>query len=233
MVSNGLEGARPLGGSGDSATKTYRWNLDIPTATYLTTILIDRLTVPTSTLADGTPVVDAYSPGAARGEATRRGCRRSWRFLASKFGPYPAPAAGGLFVDAPVGFSLETFSRPVYTARIGLSTIVHENAHQWWGDNVSVRALEGRVLQRVHGVVRPVAVVGAHGVDLDAHYRDDVNSVDFGLPLYDMGPGHEFTMTGSTRRAPTSSTRCAARSATTRPTSAHSRASRRSSRAGT
>lgn len=196
VVSNGLEGPTSTAGSGASATATYRWHLDTPTATYLTTILVDELTVRRSTLADGTPVVDAYSPGAWAQVVNESRLPAILALLSQKFGPYPAPAAGGLFVDATVGFSLETFTRPVYTDRVGVTTIVHENAHQWWGDNVSVRrwkdvcfnecmASYAQWLWREHG-----------GVDLDDFYRRTVDRLDFGVSIYDMGPGQEFTYQG-------------------------------------
>ena len=196
VMSNGLQGPTTRTGSGASATTTYRWNLDTPTATYLTTILIDTLTIRRSTLPDGTPVVDAYSPGAVREEHNEARLPAILAFLATKFGPYPAPAAGGMFVDAPVGFSLETFSRPVYTARVPLGTIVHENAHQWWGDNVSVERWRDVCFNECMASYAQWLWDEHNGVDLDARYRRTVNHVDFSAPLYDMGPGHEFTYDG-------------------------------------
>ena len=35
-----------------------------------------------------------------------------------------------------------------------------------------------------------------NAADLDAYYRRTVNEVDFSVPLYDMGPGNEFTYAG-------------------------------------
>jgi aminopeptidase N len=196
VLSNGLQGPTTSAGSGSTATKTYRWHLDTPTATYLTTILVDELTVQRSTLSDGTPVVDAYSPGARNEEANEARLPAILRLLASKFGPYPAPAAGGLFVDSRVGFSLETFSRPVYTAQVPLTTIVHENAHQWWGDNVSIERWKDVCLNECMASYAQWLWREHNGADLDAYYRRTVNQVDFSVPLYDMGPGNEFTYAG-------------------------------------
>jgi aminopeptidase N len=60
------------------------------------------------------------------------------------FGPYPYDAQGGV-VTAPgaLGFALEDVSRPVYDGlfwRRASDTyvVVHENAHQWFGDSVAV-----------------------------------------------------------------------------------------------
>jgi aminopeptidase N len=196
VISNGLEGRTSTAGAGATATKTYRWHLDTPTATYLTTILVDELTVKRSTLADGTPVVDAFSPGALREEPNEAKLPAILALLSSKFGPYPAPAAGGMFVDAPVGFSLETFSRPVYTAGIAFSTIVHENAHQWWGDNVSIKRWRDVCFNECMATYAQWLWREHQGADLDAYYRTTVGLVDFSLPLYDMGPGMEFAKGG-------------------------------------
>ncbi len=196
MISNGIEGATTSAGAGAAATKTYRWHLDTPTATYLTTILIDELTVSRSTLPDGTPVVDAYSPGALGERKDEAKLPAILTLLASKFGPYPAPAAGGLFVDAQVGFSLETFSRPVYTAGIPFPTIVHENAHQWWGDNVSIRRWRDVCFNECMATYAQWLWNESQGDDLDTYYRNTVNQVDFSLPLYDMGAGNEFVFGG-------------------------------------
>ena len=196
VMSNGLQSNTTSAGTGSTATKTYRWNLDTPTATYLTTILIDELTVNRSTLGDGTPVIDAYSPGARNEEPNEAHLPAILALLSSRFGPYPAPAAGGLFVDSPVGFSLETFTRPVYTAQIGVSTIVHENAHQWWGDNISIRSWKDICFNECMASYAQWLWSEHNGADLDARYKATIDTVDFNAPLYNMGPGHEFDYAG-------------------------------------
>jgi hypothetical protein len=65
------------------------------------------------------------------------------RFLESKFGPYPFATAGGVVDDADAGFALENQTRPVYPPIFwvfgaGDSVVVHEIAHQWYGDHVAV-----------------------------------------------------------------------------------------------
>ncbi len=68
-------------------------------------------------------------------------------FLSRRFGPYPFVDGGG-FVDAVdgVGFALENQTRPFYPPEIfgdpvgGESTVVHELAHQWYGDRVTIPA---------------------------------------------------------------------------------------------
>jgi aminopeptidase N len=196
VLSNGLEGPTTTTGTGPAATRTFRWDLGVPTATYLTTIVIDELTVDRSRLADGTPVVDAYSPGAIGMRPSEAKLPQILDLLSSKFGPFPAPAAGGLFVDAQVGFSLETFSRPVYTAGNPVPTLVHENAHQWWGDNVSVERWKDVCFNECMASYAQWLWDEHTGADLDARYRSSINSVDFSLPLYVMGAGNEFEFAG-------------------------------------
>ena len=60
------------------------------------------------------------------------------------FGPYPFDSTGAIADNAnyngqAIGFSLETQTRPLYSAVRSDSTIAHELAHQWFGDSVSVQ----------------------------------------------------------------------------------------------
>jgi aminopeptidase N len=64
-------------------------------------------------------------------------------FLSDIFGPYPFDTAGGVVDAVPdLRFALETQTRPVYSPLffadpvVADSTVVHEYAHQWYGDSV-------------------------------------------------------------------------------------------------
>jgi hypothetical protein len=66
-------------------------------------------------------------------------------FLSSRFGPYPFAVAGGIVDDEDrIGFALETQTRPIYSKYFfydplnGDSVVVHELAHQWYGDSLTV-----------------------------------------------------------------------------------------------
>jgi aminopeptidase N len=200
VVSNGVElpVRQPLTGM-----QTFRWSLDAPTATYLTMMYIDKLTFERSTLPGGSAlrgvgVVSAFGP--RPGRAVRREAKlpKILAFLASKFGPYPAPAAGGVFVDASFGFSLETYTRPTFTKNVDVTTIVHENAHQWWGDHVSIERWRDICLNECMASYAQWLWDEHNGADLDKRYRSQVKDFRsvFDRPLYGMGPGHEFDFEG-------------------------------------
>jgi Peptidase family M1 domain/Peptidase M1 N-terminal domain len=65
-------------------------------------------------------------------------------FEAATFGPYPFSASGGIVDDAGVGFALENQTRPTYSPDFfggpegNDFVVVHELAHQWYGDSLAV-----------------------------------------------------------------------------------------------
>ena len=66
------------------------------------------------------------------------GCRR---WLEKDLGDYPFSIVGGLTTSLSPGFALENQTRPTYPA-LGFhypSLVVHELAHQWFGDDVAVQ----------------------------------------------------------------------------------------------
>jgi aminopeptidase N len=62
------------------------------------------------------------------------------RFESGLFGPYPFVGAGSIVDYAPgLGYALETQGRPIYPYVPDLTTVVHETAHQWFGDSVGLK----------------------------------------------------------------------------------------------
>ncbi|OON81823.1 M1 family metallopeptidase [Streptomyces tsukubensis] len=125
----------------------FNWRSDKPQATYLTTLAIGKFDITRDTTADGLPIVNAYSKdlganaGAARASVERTGEVAEW--LSDQFGPYPFNAVGGYVPNVTSGFALETQTRPFYSPKqfakgANTSVVVHELAHQWYGDSVSV-----------------------------------------------------------------------------------------------
>ncbi|MEU9332656.1 M1 family metallopeptidase [Streptomyces sp. NPDC048290] len=125
----------------------YNWRSNKPQATYLATLAVGRFDITRSTTESGVPVLNAYSEdlgdyeAAARASIERTGEITDW--LTGYFGPYPFNAVGGYVPNTGTGYALETQTRPFYSPRqfvngSNTSVVVHELAHQWYGDLVSV-----------------------------------------------------------------------------------------------
>ncbi|MEC3977932.1 M1 family metallopeptidase [Amycolatopsis sp. H20-H5] len=195
VIGNGREGRTFKTPKGT----THVWDETTPAVPYMTTVAIDKWEFDRTKLSDGTPVVSAYAPGTSdETKAAERRLPEIIDFLSSKFGPYPVDAAGGIFLAEPIGFSLETLSRPIYSGRAGdLQTIVHENAHQWYGDTVAVENWKDVCLNECFAsYAQWLWSEAKEGQDLNARYLAAVKKASpafWAGKLYDMGPGNEFT----------------------------------------
>jgi len=194
VVSNGREEPSTRGRDGWT---TYHWTEPNRIATYLTTVGIDKWTFDRSTLPGGVPVVSAYAPGVEEKRQVEAKLPEVIDFLSSKFGPYPQSAAGGIYINESIGFSLETQGRPIYADWAELSVVVHENAHQWWGNSVTVDTWADICLNECFAsYAQWLWSEAKEGENLDARFRTEVaRATDqfWGGKLYDMGAGNEFT----------------------------------------
>lgn len=134
-VSNG----EPAGEERKGSRTTYRWRTSEPMASYLATPAIGRYDVRRTVTADGLPVYTAVDPEQA--EASRASLARIPEVLAwaeRTFGPYPFSSAGAI-VERPedAGYALETQNRPVFPGAPDTVLLVHEIAHQWYGNSVT------------------------------------------------------------------------------------------------
>ena len=140
-ISNG----RLLGHVSDGNGRvTWSWEETDPMATYLAMAVVGRFQIHRYETADGIPVLDAFDPRVnpdARRSLAKEG--RLIRFLENQFGAYPFDDLGGIVDQWPGGFALENQTRPIYPPGAfehgpNSYLIVHELAHQWFGDTVSV-----------------------------------------------------------------------------------------------
>jgi aminopeptidase N len=138
-VSNG----RRVGRSRTGDRVTTRWQAQ-PMASYLAFLAIGRFEVAQGS-RDGRPWLVAVSrelPRAQRARSMRLMKRipaiTAW--MEQVLGPYPFDTTGGLTTSLDLGFALENQTRPVFPVMGfgGLSVVVHEVAHQWFGDSVTV-----------------------------------------------------------------------------------------------
>ncbi|MGZ5416192.1 MAG: M1 family metallopeptidase [Nocardioides sp.] len=141
-ISNGELQSREDG----SEWSTWRWRMGEPMAPYLAFFAAGRFRVEQG-VDRGLPYVNAVSKALPRGSRDRamRLMRRSpgiVRYLETQFGDYPFTSTGGVTTSLYSGFALENQSRPTYpylgNSNYARSTVVHELAHQWFGNDVSV-----------------------------------------------------------------------------------------------
>jgi aminopeptidase N len=131
---------------------TYSWRVTEPMASYVATLAIGRYEIgryeiDRSAVSRGNgkgrlPVYVAVDPtqaGDSRAVLGRIPEVVAW--AEGRFGPYPFSSTGAI-VERPqdVAYALETQNRPVFPGAPDHSLLVHELAHQWYGDSVTPRS---------------------------------------------------------------------------------------------
>ncbi|MDR1511945.1 MAG: hypothetical protein LBS56_00460, partial [Propionibacteriaceae bacterium] len=126
---------------------SWTWDVTVPTTTFLVFVSFGAYDVRTSTveLLDGSTIpqwsvghdfmkedvaYDIDDLDGLVGEVIR------WH--EARFGHYQPTSAGYLLAPLMSGWALETVGRPVFTWAMNEIVVVHEYAHQWAGDSVSV-----------------------------------------------------------------------------------------------
>ncbi|MFJ4972543.1 M1 family metallopeptidase [Streptomyces sp. NPDC088755] len=143
-VANGL----PAGRTRHGATTTWTYRTEHPMATELAQVSIGRSAVHHHTGPHGLPLRDVV-PAADRErmEPWLRKTPAQLEWMERQVGRYPFETYGVLVADSPIGFALETqtislfgksfFTEPAYPGWYVDSVMVHELAHQWFGNSVS------------------------------------------------------------------------------------------------
>ena len=142
VAANGrLAGREELG---DDAT-AWTYEVRDPMASYLVQIAIGDYELVDGGTVDGVVVRHAFHrKWATEGRVATEGTAVMIRALAEVFGPYPFEAYGVLVVDDELGFALETQTLTVLGRELVVQgrgadiTLLHELAHQWFGNSVSV-----------------------------------------------------------------------------------------------
>ncbi|MEV0255556.1 M1 family metallopeptidase [Streptomyces sp. NPDC050732] len=156
-VANGL----PAGTTRNGAATTWAYRSHHPMATELAQVSIGRSTVVHREGPHGLPVRDVV-PTKDR-KVLERWLKKTpgqigW--MEQKVGRYPFEVYGILVAQARTGFELETqtlslferdiFTRPEYPEWYVDAIMVHELAHQWFGDSVSPRSWSDLWLNEGH-----------------------------------------------------------------------------------
>lgn len=138
-----LSNGRLLSTTRTRTTTAYHWRPRDPMASYQAFFVAGSFVLDTGTI-NGLRYRNAVSRklSAARIRAERASLHKTvglvgW--LQRQLGAYPFEITGGVRTALPLGFSLETQTRPVYAENLSTSLMVHELAHQWLGDSVGLR----------------------------------------------------------------------------------------------
>jgi aminopeptidase N len=121
---------------------TFAWHTAEPMASYLATLAIGRFDITRSTTRSGLPVYVAVDPTQQKAsEKVLAQIPEVMEWEEYNFGPYPFSSTGAI-VDRgdDAGYALETQTRPVFPGAPDTKTLVHELAHQWYGDSVTPRS---------------------------------------------------------------------------------------------
>ncbi|MBC9728895.1 M1 family metallopeptidase [Streptomyces sp. TRM68367] len=134
-VSNG----EPAGERTAHGRTTFTWRTAEPMASHVATLAIGTYDLRRSTTPAGLPVYTAVDPDQA--SASRAVLARIPEVITwaeRYFGPYPFSSAGAI-VDrvGDAGYALETQNRPVFPGAPDTALLVHELAHQWYGNSVT------------------------------------------------------------------------------------------------
>jgi aminopeptidase N len=120
---------------------TFRWHTGEPMASYLATLAVDDFDIHTTT-TDGTlPQYVAVDPELAdRAADVPDQVTEVIDWETQTFGPYPFSSTGAIVADLPdLGYALETQTKPLFASPPSEPLIVHELAHQWFGNSVTPR----------------------------------------------------------------------------------------------
>ncbi|QJY44984.1 M1 family metallopeptidase [Pseudonocardia broussonetiae] len=132
--------------TGSGGTTTTTWVADRPMAPYLAGMAIGEFDV-LAYEQGGIRYWDAFATDLGAVDAVARAALARQPevlgYLAQVFGPYPFDVAGGIVDAEPrLAFALENQTRPIYAPSFfdgvvsGESVVVHELAHQWFGDDL-------------------------------------------------------------------------------------------------
>lgn len=189
--------------AGKKKTRTasvWHWTPHEPMTTYLAFAAWGRYDLERYRTASGMRVVDAVDKalGARQVKAHQRALRfneTAIDFIAARYGNYPYSDLGGIVPSQPFPGALENATRPVY-GYTSKDVIVHELAHQWFGNHVApYRWRDIWLNEGLATYVQREWTAATRGPSLDRQFEDLYNEPDWGqwrVKPGNPGPGRIF-----------------------------------------
>ncbi|MFB6810478.1 M1 family metallopeptidase [Streptomyces sp. NPDC056387] len=139
-VSNGELRSRT--DSADGRRTEFVWHSPEPMASYLATAAIGKFKVTTGRTPSGVALYEAVDPAEAAASAPALArLPEIVEWGSRRFGPYPFGTAGAIVLPAEsLSYALETQTKPVFSGAPDENLVLHETAHQWFGDSVSPKS---------------------------------------------------------------------------------------------
>ncbi|MBK3548027.1 M1 family metallopeptidase, partial [Streptomyces sp. MBT60] len=177
-VSNGQLVARRT----EDGRTAYHWRTTEPMASYLATVAVGRFTTEQARTPDGIRLFTAVDPeSAAASEDVLAQIPEVLAWSRARFGPYPFTSAGAIVErTGDSTYALETQNRPVFPGPPDTGLLVHELAHQWFGNSVTPKTWRDMWLNEGFATYAEWLWAADHdgvpvGESFDEAYEDDAN----------------------------------------------------------
>jgi aminopeptidase N len=171
-------------------TTTSTWLEDRPMASYLATVAIGRFVVRSGSTRAGIPIITGVDPTVTKHSTIYERTATATDWEARIFGRYPFSSTGGIIASPGLGYALETQTRPVYAGfEPDTVTLVHELAHQWFGDSVTLGQWKDIWLNEGFATFTEWLWTERHGGQSAAAHFSDLYHQPGNSPTFDVPPG--------------------------------------------